>query len=124
MEVCRTIMSCRYVLAFGKKQAGKEPRQYVHRLVWESHFGPIPPGYIIHHIDGNPTNNDIGNLQACEVAWHSSKHNRGQRYFGRVRRALRGITCACGQPAWIGHRCKECYATKHGKAVERLAERK
>lgn len=41
----------------------------VHRAVWEVFNGPIPEGYDIDHIDGNPKNNNLDNLQAithCE----------------------------------------------------------
>ena len=34
----------------------------VHRWVWEQKNGPIPSGGIIHHIDGDRTNNAIENL--------------------------------------------------------------
>jgi hypothetical protein len=36
----------------------------VHRAVWEAFNGPIPEGYDIDHIDGNPQNNSLSNLQA------------------------------------------------------------
>lgn len=35
----------------------------VHRLVWEAFNGEIPDGYEINHIDGDPTNNAISNLE-------------------------------------------------------------
>ena len=34
-----------------------------HRVVYEAFNGPIPKGMEIHHIDGNPKNNHISNLQ-------------------------------------------------------------
>ena len=37
--------------------------KYLHRAVWEFYNGKIPIGYVIHHKDGNPENNDIENLQ-------------------------------------------------------------
>jgi hypothetical protein len=36
----------------------------VHRVVWEAFKGSIPEGYDVDHIDGNPKNNSIDNLQA------------------------------------------------------------
>jgi hypothetical protein len=36
---------------------------YVHRLVWEVLHGPIPAGMEIDHLDANPANNRINNLQ-------------------------------------------------------------
>ena len=32
--------------------------------MWEVFNGPIPEGYDIDHIDGNPKNNNLDNLQA------------------------------------------------------------
>jgi len=37
-----------------------------HRYIWESHNGPIPEGYHIHHRDGNPLNNRLENLQLAK----------------------------------------------------------
>ena len=42
---------------------GKRVERYEHRLVWEEHYGEIPKGMVVDHIDGNKSNNDIKNLQ-------------------------------------------------------------
>jgi uncharacterized CHY-type Zn-finger protein len=42
----------------------------MHRDVWEFYNGEIPKGYHIHHIDGNPSNNEISNLQLIEASEH------------------------------------------------------
>lgn len=50
----------------------------VHRIVWESFNGEIPKGYEIDHIDGNPHNNSLNNLQLtthknnCKKANHNN----------------------------------------------------
>lgn len=46
----------------------------LHREVWKSHHGTIPIGYVIHHKDGNPANNDISNLELVEWGQHSVNH--------------------------------------------------
>lgn len=42
-------------------------RVYEHRRVWEEAHGRIPYGAVIHHIDGNPSNNDLANLQMIQT---------------------------------------------------------
>lgn len=36
--------------------------KFLHRLIWETVWGKIPKNWVIHHIDGNKTNNCILNL--------------------------------------------------------------
>ncbi|UFM70401.1 HNH endonuclease [Leclercia adecarboxylata] len=38
-------------------------RIYVHRIVWEIHYGEVPKGMVIDHINGNPDDNRIENLR-------------------------------------------------------------
>jgi len=47
----------------------------VHRAVWEAFNGPIPEGYDIDHIDGNPHNNSIDNLQAITHSENNKKRD-------------------------------------------------
>lgn len=44
------------------------------RYVWEQSNGPIPAGYAIHHIDHNPLNDDITNLELVRTADHLERH--------------------------------------------------
>lgn len=41
---------------------GKKDFYLVHRLVWESFNGPIPDGMQVNHIDEDPSNNNLDNL--------------------------------------------------------------
>lgn len=48
----------------------------VHRIIYEMHYGAIPEGFYIDHIDRNPLNNKIENLRAVNPSL--SKINTGK----------------------------------------------
>lgn len=50
----------------------KSPPVALHRQIFEDHYGPIPKGYHIHHIDGNTENNSIDNLQVLPARVHAT----------------------------------------------------
>lgn len=52
----------------------------VHRVVYEAFNGPIPEGYDIDHIDGNPYNNALNNLQAISHTENLKKRNMNYDY--------------------------------------------
>lgn len=47
----------------------------MHIYVWEKHNGPVPKGYLVHHIDGNKGNNSIENLRLVTRGEHASIHS-------------------------------------------------
>ena len=49
-----------------------------HRVIWELFYGPIPDGYVIDHLDGNPFNNNIGNL-SCKTQRHNIQNSSKSR---------------------------------------------
>ena len=48
----------------------------IHQAVWMYHNGEIPEGQVIHHIDTNPGNNDISNLQILSNSEHHKLHQK------------------------------------------------
>jgi len=50
--------------------------EYEHRAVYEEAYGPIPDGHVVHHIDGDPLNNAIENLDAMSLGAHVQLHHR------------------------------------------------
>lgn len=64
-----------------KRGSGTRPGNYVkrnsrheHRVVWEEKNGPIPHGCVIHHVDENPRNNALENLQLMSRSDHTRHH--------------------------------------------------
>lgn len=47
----------------------------LHRAVYSYYYGEIPDGYVIHHKDWNPYNNNIDNLQLLTRSAHKKIHN-------------------------------------------------
>lgn len=57
----------------------KKRRSGNYRKIYEQHYGKIPYDengrkYEIHHIDGNPNNNDINNLKCVSIQEHYEIH--------------------------------------------------
>jgi len=46
-----------------------------HIWKYKKHFGLIPPGYEIHHKDGNKRNNDLDNLECLPKEEHKKRHS-------------------------------------------------
>ena len=49
-------------------------RRYLHRDRWSKEYGEIPEGCVIHHIDHDPSNNDISNLELMTETQHLKYH--------------------------------------------------
>ena len=53
--------------------------KYLHRMIWEDFYGTgVPEGFVIHHKDGDKTNNCILNLQLMRKSEHDKLHNVGK----------------------------------------------
>ena len=89
-----------------------------HRYIWEKHNGPIPKGYQIHHIDGDPLNNSISNLQCLSAKAHVAEHpwdDEHRAAFGDRMRGDSPVQNACRE--W--HRSEEGHRwhVEHGYRV-------
>ena len=54
--------------------ADKRGRVLQHRRVWFDANGDIPDGAVIHHINGNKTDNRLENLELCDRSSHMKEH--------------------------------------------------
>lgn len=53
----------------------------LHREVWKTHYGRIPKNHVIHHMDGNESNNDISNLEILHKRRHLMIHGTGDEFI-------------------------------------------
>lgn len=88
----------------------------LHQEMWRDHHGNIPDGHVIHHIDGNPLNNDISNLQCVESTSHLKHH-------GAINREALRIWFAPRQPA-LQEMAKAWHRSEVGRAWHREHARK
>lgn len=56
-------------------------KSYVHRIVAEAWYGPIPPGHHVHHKDGDKSNNHPDNLQIMSASAHQRGHGSEHRVW-------------------------------------------
>jgi hypothetical protein len=62
------------------REGGK--RKHAHLVVYRRHFGAVPEGYVVHHVDGNHKNNNINNLRCVTVAEHHLIHSNFKHLDG------------------------------------------
>lgn len=97
-------VNCKYwTLEYRNPKTQRRTRILEHRHVWESAFGPLPRGYIVHHIDGDSLNNELSNLRAMTISDHTAIHNR--RHPQRLT-CLRKRDDPCAYRAWLRQRRK------------------
>jgi len=73
----------------------KGVERLLHRRIWIEHHGPIPPGYEVHHVNGDWADSRIENLELIEGREHARMHmlERNSTEEGRAR-TLAGLAQA------------------------------
>jgi hypothetical protein len=82
MQRIGTLYNNGYILAsICKKRYG------IHRLIYIYHYGEIPDGLVIDHIDHNKENNDISNLRAVSKSVNSlnSRKTKDLKILGKTK---------------------------------------
>jgi hypothetical protein len=56
--------------------AGTRRFQFEHRRVWENAHGPIPAGFVVHHLNEDKLDNRLENLHLLRRSDHTYHHKR------------------------------------------------
>lgn len=99
----------------GYRTFGLEGKTYRnHRVIWEMHYGPIPEGMLVDHINGARNHNFISNLRLATVAengWNAKvAHNSTS--------GVKGVNWNERLGKWL------CTVTKNGKQYVKHADTK
>ena len=78
---------------------------FSHRIIWEMFNGKIPEGMEIDHIDFNPDNNKISNLQALTRKRHNDRKGQQSRGYRVNRTAVTKPYQACRTDKYFGTPC-------------------
>jgi hypothetical protein len=81
----------------------------VHRIVWQLHFGDIPSGLLVDHIDGNPSNNNVKNLRL--VTHVENATNR--RQTSACKTGVTGVSFRGDTNRWV-----VTYTAKNGRRFQ------
>ena len=72
-----------------------------HRKIYEMHYGKIPKGFHIHHIDSNPLNNNIDNLICISEEDHKNIHKNEYILWANKGGLIGGKKCVDNKLGWF-----------------------
>lgn len=87
---------------------------FEHVIVWEAANGPVPPGFQVHHINGNRIDNRLVNLEALSPREHHRVHSGCERHDGewwkpcRKCKVMQHISQYYERPTSVSPWCKGC----------------
>lgn len=107
----RLLSKGRYYLSQSTTNEGRKGAKGLHVAIWEKYSGQkVPPGWEVHHKDGNPFNNEFSNLDCLSRSEHSKTINRKTE---RVRRNLDRIRPLAS--AWHRSEAGRAWHREHAK---------
>ena len=80
----------------------------VHRLVWETFKGEIPPGYEIDHIDTCRDNNYLTNLKIC-TRKENANNPLTRKHISEAQKGKHKVKCKINPFSYFGNKFKEHY---------------
>lgn len=113
--LCWMFMGQRYWLAgrYVSRDLPEGGREYLHRKVWETHRGPIPDGWHVHHENEDRTDNRLTNLRLKPGPEHLSEHMTPDRRAEAARLVVEHAMPAAR--AWHGSEEGRAWHTEAGK---------
>jgi hypothetical protein len=87
----------------------------LHREVWKFHYGPIPPGYDIHHKDLDTANNAKENFEMLPKAAHRELHDSLGLHTDKRRSWIDKIRPLAS--AWHGSEAGRAWHSQHAKNI-------
>lgn len=95
----------------------------LHREIWRDHNGEIPEGHHIHHKDGDPSNNDIENLECVSPKEHARRHPeiggvQSEEHFKKMLKAAKGWHKSDEGSEWHRQHAKEIWEDREPKTKE------
>ena len=79
-------------LSLGKDKNGKRIIKEEHRKIMEEYLGRKLTRYeVVHHIDGDKSNNDINNLALMTLEEHSRLHMTGRKLSDETKRKISAV---------------------------------
>jgi len=77
------------VLCKGHHRADPSGYVFEHILIWEQNTGvPVPANCVIHHLNGNKTDNRIENLCLMDRGAHTAFHNTGRSHSTETKKKM------------------------------------
>lgn len=64
---------------------GQQKHFFLHRVIWQAVKGDIPEGMVINHLDEDPSNNVIWNLDMCTQKENINYGTRNERAAAKLR---------------------------------------